>query len=102
MGKPIKYPALWVLIFFLVHFLLSCTPERAQIPQMLQGDTERDYTYFAGRKLAMMAGTLAYMTAEQIGANTVSYSDVSAAAEDVRRGRVDGYIYWKQQTNAIA
>ena len=52
-----------------------------------------DYTDFAGKDIAVITGVLTYITAEKIGGRPVNYSDSSSAAEDVRQGRVAGYMH---------
>ena len=52
----------------------------------------RDYRWFSGKKIANITGTLTYLTTEKIGAEPVYYNDSSSAAEDVRNGRVDGFM----------
>jgi len=52
-----------------------------------------DYTYFAGKEIAVMTGVLTYITTEKIGGKPINYNDSSSAAEDVRQGRVAGYMH---------
>ena len=52
-----------------------------------------DYTAFAGKDIAVITGALTYNTAQKIDANPVNYNDSASAAEDVRKGRVAGYMH---------
>ena len=49
--------------------------------------------YFKGKDIAVITGALTYNTTEKIGASPVNYNDSSSAAEDVRKGRVAGYMH---------
>ena len=53
----------------------------------------RDYTDFAGKNIAVITGVLTYHTTEEIGAKPVDYEDSASAAEEVRQGRVAGYMH---------
>jgi len=53
----------------------------------------RDYTYFAGRRVGMRAGTIwDGIIEDYIKGTPAFYNDMSAGVEDVRRGRIDGHI----------
>lgn len=52
-----------------------------------------DYTDFAGKDIAVITGVLTYTTTEKIGGRPIEYNDSSASAEDVRLGRVAGYMH---------
>lgn len=54
---------------------------------------QRDYTYFEGKEIAVLTGVLTYNTTELIGGIPVEYKDAASAAEDVRQGRVAGYMH---------
>ncbi len=56
-------------------------------------DAARDYTGFAGKDMAVITGVLTVTTSEKIGAIPVEYKDSASAAEDVRQGRVAGYMH---------
>ncbi|MCL2063496.1 MAG: transporter substrate-binding domain-containing protein [Candidatus Cloacimonetes bacterium] len=52
-----------------------------------------DYTNFIGRRIGVSLGSLAEAVAQNLlRANTVSYLNYSAGIEDIRRGRIDGYM----------
>ncbi|MDR2713710.1 MAG: ABC transporter permease subunit [Clostridiales bacterium] len=55
--------------------------------------TGRDYTDFAGKNIAVITGVLTYNTTEKIGGKPIEYKDSASAAEDVRQGRVAGYMH---------
>ncbi|MCL1893828.1 MAG: ABC transporter permease subunit [Holophagaceae bacterium] len=61
------------------------------VPKGVQ--TSHDYTNFKGQNIAVITGSLCYNTSEKIGAKPVNYNDSSSAAEDVRKGRVAGYMH---------
>ena len=51
------------------------------------------YTDFEGKKIGVITGMICDVVAEnEIGAKAVYYSDTSAGVEDVRRGRIDGFM----------
>ena len=50
------------------------------------------YSDFAGQEIAVVTGGITYQTVEKIGAKPIYYTEGSAAAEDVLRGRVAGYM----------
>ena len=52
-----------------------------------------DYTDFKGKDIAVITGVLTYNTTEKIGAIPVNYNDSASAAEDVRQGRVAGFMH---------
>ena len=51
------------------------------------------YADFAGKNIAVITGVLTYSTTEKIGGIPVVYFESSAAAEDVKAGRVDGFMH---------
>ncbi len=53
----------------------------------------RDHTFFEGKDVAVMTGVLTVNTTELIGGNPIEYNDSASAAEDVRNGRVAGYMH---------
>ncbi len=53
----------------------------------------RDYSAFNGEDIAVITGVLTYNTTERIGGNPIEYIDSASAAEDVRLGRVAGYMH---------
>lgn len=57
------------------------------------GAAVRDHTAFAGKDIAVITGVLTVNTTGKIGGNPIEYNDSAAAAEDVRRGRVAGYMH---------
>ncbi len=57
------------------------------------GEDVLDYTDFADKDVAVITGVLTYDTTEKIGGRPVNYNDSSSAAEDVRQGRVAGYMH---------
>jgi len=79
-----------------VSLLASCGTQSQTIPENRTGSYEdfddRDYRWFSGKKIANITGVLTYITTEKIGAEPVYYNDSSSAAEDVRNGRVDGFM----------
>ncbi|MCL1857732.1 MAG: ABC transporter permease subunit [Oscillospiraceae bacterium] len=60
---------------------------------VVSAEAQRDYTEFAGKNIAVITGVLTYNTTEKIGAKPVEYNDSASAAEDVRKGRVAGYMH---------
>ena len=58
-----------------------------------QNENESDYSSFIGRRIGVSLGSLAEATAQNyLRATTVSYVNYSAGIEDIRRGRIDGYM----------
>ena len=55
-------------------------------------DGMQDYTNFAGKKIATITGAVCQNTIEKIGGSPVYYSESTGAVEDVRNGRVAGYM----------
>ena len=55
-------------------------------------NSARDYTDFAGKEIAAVVGAIHYLTIEKIGGIPIYYNDAPEAAEDVRRGRVEGFM----------
>ena len=53
----------------------------------------RNHTDFAGKDIAVMTGVLTVNTTEKIGGKPIEYNDSASAAEDVRKGRVSGYMH---------
>jgi len=51
------------------------------------------YSEFAGKNIAVLTGGLTYYTTQAIGATPIEYNDTASAAEDVRLGRVDGFLH---------
>ena len=48
---------------------------------------------FVDKDIAVLTGVLTYYTTQAIGANPIEYNDTVSAAEDVRLGRVDGFMH---------
>ena len=55
-------------------------------------NVKQSYTDFAGKNIGVIAGNPYYYTSERIGAVPVNYSQSSAVVDDMRQGKVDGYI----------
>ncbi len=53
----------------------------------------KDHTSFAGKDIAVITGALTYNTTKLISGNPIEYNDSASAAEDVRRGRIAGYMH---------
>lgn len=58
-----------------------------------QTDAPKDYTSFSGKDIAVITGVLTYNTTQKIGGKPIEYNDSASAAEDVRQGRVAGYMH---------
>jgi len=53
----------------------------------------QDYTAFKGKTMGILPGTVCDDISRNIlGATSVYYSDTSAAVEDIRKGRIDGFM----------
>ncbi len=74
--------------------LVACSPK--------QDDAPVTHTDFKGKDIAVITGVLTVNTAKEIGANPVEYGDSETAAEDVRNGRVAGYMHALTLVQAMA
>ena len=66
------------------------------VPKAAAGSSQaaaRSAADFAGKDIAVITGALTWNTTEKINAHPVNYNDSSSAAEDVRKGRVAGYMH---------
>ncbi|MCL2662236.1 MAG: transporter substrate-binding domain-containing protein, partial [Oscillospiraceae bacterium] len=88
---------LLLTLVFLIPLLAACASVNEEStqdrPQASLREEPLDYTYFEGKDIAVITGVLTYNTTERIGGNPVNYNDSSSAAEDVRQGRVAGYMH---------
>jgi polar amino acid transport system substrate-binding protein len=66
--------------------LTACAPQRGEAASFTVTD-------FAGKDVAVITGVLTVNTTRLIGGNPIEYNDSAAAAEDVRQGRVAGYMH---------
>ena len=76
-----------------VIFGAPCIVSQGVLVVPKTGADIRRYTEFAGKDIAVLTGVLTYDTTERIGGKPVNYNDSSSAAEDVRQGRVAGYMH---------
>jgi len=82
--------ATWILPLLLVSLLvMSCASK--QDNELQTGPS--DYTAFAGKRLGVITGAITDQIAkESVKATPVYYTETSAGIEDVRKGRIDGFV----------
>jgi len=82
--------ATWVLPLLIVSLLVvSCTDKESKDQQT----NPSSYTAFAGKRLGVITGAISDQVAqESVKAIPVYYTESSAAIEDVRKGRIDGFV----------
>ena len=89
--KITMYLLLLFVVVIIVSLFTGCNKKQAC-----------DYTDFKGKDIAVITGVLTYNTTEKIGANPVNYNNSSSAVEDVRNGRVAGYMHALTLVQVIA
>ena len=76
-----------------VHFTNSVYDDQLGILALRQNSAGiTDYNSIAGSTLGMRTGTMFDYMVEDMGATPAFYFDASAAIEDTRKGRIDGFI----------
>ncbi len=81
----------------LVLVLAGCVSEKEEQMQPQESKAVRtnadDYTSFIGKKLGVNTGAISDQIAkEYVKATPVYYSETATAIEDVRRGKIDGFV----------
>ena len=60
---------------------------------MLSSNIDKDYTSFIGGRIGVSLGSIAEsITRNYLRGNPVTFTNYSAGIEDIRRGRIDGYM----------
>ena len=95
-----KILASLLVVLLALSFAACAAPKEEE--QQQQQDSARDYTYFAGKDIAVITGVLTYSTTESIGGNPVAYPNSSAAVEDLQAGRVAGFMHALSAVQVIA
>jgi len=86
-----------LILLFLFFLFTACAKETIQDEK-----NDRDYTNFKGQRIGIITGSLMENTTLEIGGIPVFYNDTASGIEDVRQGRISGFMWALTASHVMA
>lgn len=88
-----KKVVLLITILLTISFVTACSSKKEEMLQDGSLGDILDYTNFIGKKIGVSMGSVSeQITQNQMNATPAYYTELSAGIEDMRKGRIDGYM----------